>query len=221
MWFDFFLNVLMIEFNNLVGVRAWLLLCSGTRPESNFASEWCAAHTFGVKHIDEVTLSFKVGPFVNTINDLLGYLALADRFISKLATRLSQDYSYDFVFSLVQYWNFGLVSPLVSILLIELSVPRLAVSLAIVIKRPMQRVSLWGFEAHSAEISEFHRDWRTNNLAQFLLRFWFFHRSGCDGRRSWRFLLHDASRSLRFNDSDFFRLFLWYNRGIIRLSTFE
>ena len=89
-----------------------------------------------------MTLSFKVGPFVNTINDLLGYLALADRFISILATRLSQDYSYDFVFSLVEYWNIGLVSPLVRILLIELSVPRLAISLAIVIKRPMQRVSL-------------------------------------------------------------------------------
>ena len=118
-----------------------------------------------------MTLSFKAGHFIDFINDLLGKLALADRFVSKLATRLSQDYSYDFVFILVHYWNLSLVGPLVSILLVELSVPSLTISLTIVIKRKMQRVCLRGFEAHSAKFSEFHRDWCTYNVAQFLLRF--------------------------------------------------
>ena len=89
-----------------------------------------------------MTLSFKAGHFIDFIDDLLGNLALADRFVSKLATRLSQDYSYDFVFILVHYCNLGLVGPLVSILLVKLSVPSLAIPLTIVIKRPMQSVTL-------------------------------------------------------------------------------
>ena len=111
--------------------------------ELNLDSEGCAALLFFVEHINEETLfTSNVGQFVNFIDVLLVDLSLADHIVGELSAGLGQDYSYDFVLRLVKYRNPAGVLPLVSILRIELAVPRLIPSIKIVIKEPFQRVAL-------------------------------------------------------------------------------